>query len=135
MQRTIKQHAMRKTAGRAGGYLALLVAALLISSLQGAPPPARPDLKSAKPLATCKLHDMGTKRQRPEMMADAVLYTPPKVLDPLVNYERTPLGDWRTANQLLVATLITRAARRRRESVGGHRRVDYPPKVRKPKAV
>jgi aspartate oxidase len=48
---------------------------------------------------------------------------------------RTPLGDWRTANQLLVATLITRAARRRRESVGGHRRVDYPPKVRKPKAV
>ena len=48
---------------------------------------------------------------------------------------RTPLGDWRTANQLLVATLITRAARRRRESVGGHRRVDYPPKVRKPKVV
>src|SRR4030095_8567333 len=28
--------------------------------------------------------------------------------------------DWRTANQLLVATLITRAARSRRESRGGH---------------
>lgn len=48
---------------------------------------------------------------------------------------RVPLGDWRTANQLLVATLITRAARGRRESRGGHRRLDYPPKVRKPKAV
>lgn len=48
---------------------------------------------------------------------------------------RIPAGDWRTANQLLVATLITRAARSRRESRGGHRRLDYPPKVRKPKAV
>ncbi len=44
---------------------------------------------------------------------------------------RVPPGDWRTANQLLVATLITRAARRRRESRGGHRRLDYPPKVRR----
>jgi len=43
--------------------------------------------------------------------------------------------DWRTANQLLVATLITRAARSRRESRGGHRRVDYPPKARQSKVV
>jgi aspartate oxidase len=28
---------------------------------------------------------------------------------------------------LLVARLITQAARRRRESRGGHRRLDYPP--------
>jgi L-aspartate oxidase len=48
---------------------------------------------------------------------------------------RVPAGDWRTTNQLLVAALITRAARSRRESRGGHRRLDYPPKVRKPKAV
>jgi len=41
-----------------------------------------------------------------------------------------PPGDWRTANQLLVATLITQAARSRRESRGGHRRLDYPPKAR-----
>jgi len=34
---------------------------------------------------------------------------------------------WRTHNQLLVAGLITKAARRRRESRGGHRRTDYPP--------
>ena len=36
-------------------------------------------------------------------------------------------GAWRTRNQLLVASLITQAARRRRESRGGHRRLDYPP--------
>ena len=34
---------------------------------------------------------------------------------------------WRTHNQLLVAGLITQAARGRRESRGGHRRTDYPP--------
>ena len=39
----------------------------------------------------------------------------------------TPPGAWRTENQLMVARLITEAARRRRESRGGHRRLDYPP--------
>ena len=39
----------------------------------------------------------------------------------------TPADAWRTRNQLLVARLITQAARRRRESRGGHRRLDYPP--------
>jgi aspartate oxidase len=39
----------------------------------------------------------------------------------------TPPAAWRTHNQLLVAGLITQAARRRRESRGGHRRSDYPP--------
>ncbi len=39
----------------------------------------------------------------------------------------TALSAWRTQNQLLVATLITQAARRRRESRGGHRRADFPP--------
>jgi L-aspartate oxidase len=39
----------------------------------------------------------------------------------------TPADAWRTDNQLLVARLITEAARRRRESRGGHRRLDYPP--------
>jgi L-aspartate oxidase len=39
----------------------------------------------------------------------------------------TPPAAWRTHNQLLVAMLITQAARRRRESRGGHRRLDYPP--------
>lgn len=39
----------------------------------------------------------------------------------------TPPDAWRTRNQLLVARLITQAARSRRESRGGHRRADYPP--------
>jgi len=38
-----------------------------------------------------------------------------------------PADAWRTQNQLLVARLITAAARERRESRGGHRRLDYPP--------
>ncbi|HEX5817676.1 MAG TPA: FAD-binding protein, partial [Gemmatimonadales bacterium] len=41
---------------------------------------------------------------------------------------RTPITAWRTRRQLLVARLITASARRRRESVGGHRRADYPPR-------
>jgi L-aspartate oxidase len=47
----------------------------------------------------------------------------------------TPRTAWRTHNQLLVAGLITQAARRRRESRGGHRRTDYPPDSRKREAV
>ena len=47
----------------------------------------------------------------------------------------TPALAWRTHNQLLVAGLITHAARGRRESRGGHRRTDYPPPSRKREAV
>jgi succinate dehydrogenase/fumarate reductase flavoprotein subunit len=47
----------------------------------------------------------------------------------------TPPDAWRTRNQLLVAGLITRAARGRRESRGGHRRTDYPPDTLKREAV
>jgi L-aspartate oxidase len=47
----------------------------------------------------------------------------------------TPPDAWRTRNQLLVARLITQAARRRRESRGGHRRLDYPPAALKREAV
>jgi L-aspartate oxidase len=38
----------------------------------------------------------------------------------------TPESAWRTRNQLLVAQLITGAALQRRESRGGHSRVDFP---------
>jgi Ca2+-binding EF-hand superfamily protein len=79
---------------RLNGYISLAAFALCALVLRADGPPARPDLKNAKPLASCKLHDMSAKRPKPEMMADAVLYTPPKVVDPLANYERTQLGDW-----------------------------------------
>jgi L-aspartate oxidase len=45
---------------------------------------------------------------------------------------RTPATAWRTRRQLLVARLITASARHRRESVGGHRRADYPPRRKHP---
>jgi L-aspartate oxidase len=47
----------------------------------------------------------------------------------------TPREAWRTHNQLLVAGLITQAARGRRESRGGHRRTDFPPDALKREAV
>lgn len=47
--------------------------------------------------------------------------------------EQAPAAAWRTRNQLSVAQLITQFARGRRESRGGHRRADYPP--RRPERV
>lgn len=41
-------------------------------------------------------------------------------------HTEAPREAWRTRNQLLVARLITRAALERRESRGGHTRLDYP---------
>jgi aspartate oxidase len=38
-----------------------------------------------------------------------------------------PAGAWRTRHQLRVAQLIARSALERRESRGGHRRIDFPP--------
>ena len=49
--------------------------------------------------------------------------------------QTTPTGAWRTHNQLLVARLITQAARGRRESRGGHRRTDFPPASKRREAV
>ncbi|HJS47247.1 MAG TPA: FAD-binding protein, partial [Gemmatimonadales bacterium] len=40
---------------------------------------------------------------------------------------RAAAGAWRTRHQLRVARLIARSALERRESRGGHRRVDFPP--------
>jgi aspartate oxidase len=40
---------------------------------------------------------------------------------------KAPAGAWRTRHQLRVAQLIARSALERRESRGGHRRIDFPP--------
>jgi L-aspartate oxidase len=74
-------------------------------------------------MRTVMTADVGLQR------TEASLLRAERALDALAR--RVPPGDWRTRNQVLVATLITQAARSRRESRGGHRRLDYPPKVRK----
>ena len=51
-----------------------------------------------------------------------------RALEELADREReVPSAAWRTRHQFLVATLIARSALDRRESLGGHRRVDFPP--------
>jgi L-aspartate oxidase len=62
--------------------------------------------------------DVGVRR------SEASLLRAERVLAELV--AATPASAWRTRNQLLVAELITRAALGRRESRGGHARVDFP---------
>src|SRR5262245_1283610 len=55
----------------------------------------RPSLNGAKPVATCKLQSLPERNSSP-MPQQVVFYTlepPPE--NPLDNYERTPLGDWR----------------------------------------
>jgi L-aspartate oxidase len=89
---------------------------------------------------TAPLHDTGDDdraepiraQMRETMTADVgVQRTESSLLHAEAELDRltksTPPGAWRTRNQLLVARLITQAARRRRESRGGHRRADYPP--------
>jgi hypothetical protein len=57
--------------------------------------PERPDLNTAKPIASCQLQIMANDANANGMQEPIVVYSlqaPPD--DPLVNYERTPLGDW-----------------------------------------
>jgi hypothetical protein len=55
----------------------------------------RPVLEGAKPVATCSLQTL-PERAENTMPQQVVLYTlPPPPENPLENYERTPLGDWR----------------------------------------
>jgi len=62
--------------------------------------------------------DVGVER------SEASLVRAGRVLDELA--AAAPREAWRTRNQILVAQLIVAAARRRRETRGGHVRLDYP---------
>ena len=89
---------------------------LVLQTETGADAGCEPTRKAMRELMTASV---GVQR------TEASLLHAEQVLSRLTR--ETPDGAWRTRNQLLVATLITQAARRRRESRGGHRRLDYPP--------
>jgi len=110
--------------------------ALAAHPMQPTRPAARPFLPESDPGA-----DAAAERVREEMRfvmttdvglqrTEATLMRAKHILARLAR--QTPVDAWRTHNQLLVARLITQAARRRRESRGGHRRLDYPAAARTP---
>ena len=108
-----------------------------------ASPPATYDLRltTAAPDTGADDAHENTRREMRELMTanvgvqrtESSLLRAEQELDRLTR--ATPPAAWRTRNQLLVARLITEAARRRRESRGGHRRLDFPPTPPRREAV
>jgi hypothetical protein len=78
------------------GFRFLLIAIAPCAALaHAAAPQPRPDLNAATPIATCKLQTLAAAPQ-PAYERPPVLYSLERPAeDPLANYERTPLGDWR----------------------------------------
>jgi EF hand len=72
----------------------LSVTVLFATAVYAAPPAGRPDLATAKPIATCQLQTLATKKPDPDELVNAMIYTGRPVDDPLSNYEHTSLGDW-----------------------------------------
>ena len=68
--------------------------ALSCAALHAAPPADRPNLATAKPIVACKLQTLAAKRPAMDEMPAAIMYGRPRAEDPLVNYQRTSLGDW-----------------------------------------
>jgi L-aspartate oxidase len=96
------------------------------------PPAVLPDVPEQRDTGADAACDGIRREMRDIMTADVgVQRTEASLLHAEQELERlsasTPPDAWRTGNQLLVARLITQAARKRRESRGGHRRADYPP--------
>ncbi len=96
MRRFVHNWLLRKTPGRAGGCSACLVLAL-VSGVRAVGAPSRPDIATAKPIAACKLQVIASKRAPANETPPVLFYGQPPAEDPLTNYERTPLGDWRMA--------------------------------------
>ena len=107
-----------------------VVAARSDAAATAAPPPApEPGLPDTGADETCgeirhRMRETMTAHVGVQRTESSLLHAE-QTLDALAG--ATPARAWRTENQLLVARLITQAARRRRESRGGHRRLDYPP--------
>jgi aspartate oxidase len=100
---------------RAASSESLLIPAEMMVEKNPPIPPILPVLSAMRHIMTT---DVGVMRTE-----DSLLHAERELaqLDAQV-----PREDWRTRNQLLVARLISREALERRESVGGHARLDYP---------
>jgi hypothetical protein len=65
------------------------------SPLRAETAPNRPDLSSVKPIATCKLQSITDETAPPVMMLSEFTYVAAPPDEPLANYERSELGNWR----------------------------------------
>jgi hypothetical protein len=75
--------------------LLTIVSAITTSGARAAEMPPRPDPKTSKAIATCKLQLLAVQQQPKYESATTGLYSLSRPADdPLANYERTPLGDW-----------------------------------------
>ena len=61
---------------------------------------SRPDPKTVKHLATCKLQSLGKSMAAPTMQGAEFVASQPTPDVALANYERTPLGDWQMSDEV-----------------------------------
>ena len=102
--------------GSGGGWQGVPTSRAAWTRLAGGADEAHGDLR--RELRRVMTADVGVER------SEASLVRAGRVLDALA--AAAPREAWRTRNQILVAQLIVAAARRRRETRGGHVRLDYP---------
>jgi hypothetical protein len=66
--------------------------------------PVRPDVNTGQPIVKCKLQSLGSNAPtRPMPLAANIYAIPTPVDDPLANYERTELGNWRMPGDAALA--------------------------------
>jgi hypothetical protein len=76
--------------------LAFMVIAFCAVTARTEAAPIRADLNTDKPIAKCKLQSVESNEPAPPMPAPVNIYAIPRPADdPLANYERTELGNWR----------------------------------------
>src|SRR4051812_29985054 len=74
--------------------ISLALLAHLCAAAFAAEAAERPDVAKAKPLARCKLQELGVRKSERSEAFSAMMYASRTAEDSLANYERTPLGDW-----------------------------------------
>lgn len=100
---TIRSSAQRRPAGvrRRVSRLCLIAVAATSIVARGEPVPQRPDLSTAKAVATATLQPLAAAPQSAVMSTAQVIYTPqPAADDGQINYMRSARGEWQIANQI-----------------------------------